>query len=163
MARQRPLLLLQRYSGPDQDHLPIIQLLVSGILAIWNLFWALQASTGGASCSSRPPWGCQSFLARRICNQQYQAHRTDAVAQQMIAHVFLFYAAPDLLFVPLIVGHIMEIFPYHLRAKGGQCVQHHHLVDIDFQSVWEPLCTDVEVPHMPFLPSPSPLNDGSLS
>lgn len=101
-----------------------IQLLINGILAIWNLFWALLASSLVDRLGRRFLFltSCAGmfifFLAQTICIQQYQAHGTHAAAHGMIAFIFLFYASYDLAFTPLIVSYTVEILPYHLRAKG---------------------------------------------
>jgi len=101
-----------------------IQLLINGILAIWNLFWALLASSLVDKVGRRRLFltSCVGmfvfFLAQTICIQQYQAHAAPAAAHGMIAFIFLFYAAYDLAFTPLIVSYTVEILPYHLRAKG---------------------------------------------
>ncbi|KZP23027.1 hexose transporter [Athelia psychrophila] len=101
-----------------------IQLLINGILAIWNLFWALLASSLVNRLGRRFLFLTSAigmfvfFLAQTICIQQYQAHGKDAAAHGMIAFIFLFYAAYDLAFTPLIVSYTVEILPYHIRAKG---------------------------------------------
>ncbi|KAF7964943.1 hypothetical protein HWV62_1464 [Athelia sp. TMB] len=101
-----------------------IQLLINGILSIWNLFWALLASSLVDKLGRRFLFltSCVGmfsfFLAQTICIQQYQAYGSPAAAHGMIAFIFLFYAAYDLAFTPLIVSYTVEILPYHLRAKG---------------------------------------------
>jgi len=103
---------------------PTIQLLINGILAIWNLGWALLASSLVDKLGRRFLFltSCAGmfifFLAQTICIQQYQAHAKPAAAHGMIAFIFLFYASYDLAFTPLIVSYTVEILPYHLRAKG---------------------------------------------
>lgn len=42
----------------------------------------------------------------------------DDAGHAVIAFIFLFYAAYDLAFTPLIVSYTVEILPYALRAKG---------------------------------------------
>ncbi|KAI0654387.1 hexose transporter [Cubamyces menziesii] len=101
-----------------------IQLLITGILAIWNLCWAVFASfqverwgrrflflTSGAGM-------LLFFTLQTICSAQYAIHKTQSAAHAVIAFIFLFYAFYDLAFTPLIVSYTLEILPYSLRAKG---------------------------------------------
>ncbi|KAH9941775.1 general substrate transporter [Epithele typhae] len=100
------------------------QLLITGILAIWNLCWAVFASF------QVDRWGrrflfltsaigmCVFFTLQTICSAQYALHGNQAAAHAVIAFIFLFYAFYDLAFTPLIVSYTLEILPYSLRAKG---------------------------------------------
>ncbi|TFK46860.1 general substrate transporter [Heliocybe sulcata] len=103
---------------------PTTQLLINGILQIWNLFWAVLASfmvdkagrrflfltaAGGALVW----WVCQT-----ICVALFAQHGSPDAAHAVIAFIFLFYAFYDLAFTPLIVSYTVEILPYSLRAKG---------------------------------------------
>ncbi|PIL23374.1 MFS general substrate transporter [Ganoderma sinense ZZ0214-1] len=101
-----------------------IQLLITGILAIWNLFWAVFASFqvdrwGRRFLFLTSACGMTLFFTlQTICSAQYALHGTQAAAHAVIAFIFLFYAAYDLAFTPLIVSYTLEILPYSLRAKG---------------------------------------------
>ncbi|KZP06258.1 hypothetical protein FIBSPDRAFT_914729 [Athelia psychrophila] len=89
---------------------PTIQLLISGIPAIWSLCWALLASSLVDRLGRRFLTNYTGmfifFLAQTIC------------IPQMTAVIFLFYAAYDLVLTPLIASCTVEILSYHLRAKG---------------------------------------------
>ncbi|KIM70615.1 hypothetical protein SCLCIDRAFT_157350 [Scleroderma citrinum Foug A] len=58
------------------------------------------------------------YTAQAICFAQYSEHGVPAAGHAVVAFVFLFFAAYDIAFTPLIVSYIVEIFPFHLRAKG---------------------------------------------
>ncbi|KAJ7876724.1 hexose transporter [Mycena olivaceomarginata] len=103
---------------------PTIQLLINGILQIWNLAWALAAS----SCVER--FGRRLlfltsvvlmtvfFTLQTICTARFRINGNESAAHAVIAFIFLYYAAYDLAFTPLIVTYTLEILPYNIRAKG---------------------------------------------
>ena len=103
---------------------PAIQLLINGILQIWNLCWALLASTMVDKIGRRILFisSCVGmlvfFVMQTICSALYVQKESDAAAHAVIAFIFLFYASYDLAFTPLIVSYTLEILPFHLRAKG---------------------------------------------
>lgn len=100
------------------------QLLINGIFSIWNLFWAVGAAFFVDSVGRRP-----LFLASAIGMFIFLVFETATFAvcsttgsapagHAMLAFLFLFYAAYDIAFSPLIVSYTVEILPYALRAKG---------------------------------------------
>ncbi|KAH9899263.1 hexose transporter [Cubamyces lactineus] len=101
-----------------------IQLLITGILAIWNLCWAVFASFQVERWGRRFLFLTSAsgmllfFTLQTICSAQYAIHKTQSAAHAVIAFIFLFYAFYDLAFTPLIVSYTLEILPYSLRAKG---------------------------------------------
>lgn len=58
------------------------------------------------------------YTAQAVCFAEYAQHRTAAAGHAVIAFIFLFYAAYDLMFMPLIVSYAVEILPFSLRVKG---------------------------------------------
>lgn len=100
------------------------QLLVQGILAIWNLCWALVVSGFVEKIGRRTLFLTSAagmlafFIMQTICSAEYAIHGSQAAAHAVIASIFLYYAAYDLAFTPLIVTYAIEILPYSLRAKG---------------------------------------------
>ncbi|KAI5122108.1 hypothetical protein M0805_002230 [Coniferiporia weirii] len=101
---------------------PTTQLLINGILQIWNLFVAVTASflverVGRrllfltSCCGMIVFWTGQTICFKLSENSLGAAHGT-------IAFIFLFYMAYDIAFTPLIVSYTVEILPYALRAKG---------------------------------------------
>ena len=76
-----------------------IQLLITGILAIWNLCWAVFASF------QVDRWGrrflfltsaigmCLFFSLQTICSARYAITQSESAAHAVIAFIFLFYAA----------------------------------------------------------------------
>ncbi|CCM04885.1 uncharacterized protein FIBRA_07081 [Fibroporia radiculosa] len=103
---------------------PTVQLLITGILAIWNLFWAVFASflvdrAGRRVLFLTSAAGMVVFFSMQtVCSAQFALHGNTAAAHAVIAFIFLFYAAYDIAFTPLIVSYTVEILPYSLRAKG---------------------------------------------
>ncbi|KAF4594316.1 hypothetical protein EYR40_009119 [Pleurotus pulmonarius] len=103
---------------------PTIQLLINGILQIWNLGWALLASFLVDRIGRRVLFLTSAvgmlifFVLQTVCSAQFAIHGTDAAAHAVIAFIFLFYASYDIAFSPLIVSYTVEILPFALRAKG---------------------------------------------
>lgn len=103
---------------------PTIQLLINGILQIWNLFWAMLASFMVERIGRRILFLASVagmllfFTLQTICSALFAQHGSSAAAHSVIAFIFLFYASYDLAFTPLIVSYTVEILPFALRAKG---------------------------------------------
>ncbi|KAK0458058.1 hexose transporter [Desarmillaria tabescens] len=103
---------------------PTIQLLINGILQIWNLAWALLASSLVDKLGRRLLFMMSAvgmfvfFSAQTICFAVHSEKGTEGAAHALIAFIFLFYAAYDIAFSPLIVAYTVEILPYPIRAKG---------------------------------------------
>ncbi|KAF8887527.1 hexose transporter [Infundibulicybe gibba] len=103
---------------------PTIQLLINGILQIWNLFWALLASSLVDRLGRRLLFMTSVigmivfFTLQTVCSALFAQRGSDQAAHAVIAFIFLFYASYDLAFTPLIVSYTVEILPYQLRAKG---------------------------------------------
>ncbi|KAF7795673.1 hypothetical protein EIP86_006838 [Pleurotus ostreatoroseus] len=101
-----------------------IQLLITAILAIWNLCWASAASFVVERAGRRLLFITSTigmlifFSMQTVCSARFAITGSDAAAHAVIAFIFLFYAAYDLAFTPLIVMYTVEILPYSLRAKG---------------------------------------------
>nr|AAT91253.1 hexose transporter [Paxillus involutus] len=103
---------------------PSTQLLINGILQIWNLGWAVFAALMVNRLGRRFLFLTSAslmtlfYMAQAICFSQYTQHKAPAAGHAVIGFIFLFYAAYDLAFTPLIVSYTVEILPYNLRAKG---------------------------------------------
>ncbi|KAJ7128401.1 hexose transporter [Mycena epipterygia] len=103
---------------------PTIQLLINGILQIWNLAWALAASTMVERFGRRLLFLTSVglmivfFTVQTVCTARFQIAGSETAAHAVIAFIFLYYAAYDLAFTPLIVTYTLEILPYNIRAKG---------------------------------------------
>ncbi|EPQ52118.1 hexose transporter [Gloeophyllum trabeum ATCC 11539] len=103
---------------------PTTQLLINGILQIWNLFWACGASfmvdrAGRRMLFLTSAGGMLLFwTVQTICVALFAEHRSPDAAHSVIAFIFLYYAVYDLAFTPLIVSYTVEILPFALRAKG---------------------------------------------
>ncbi|KII87896.1 hypothetical protein PLICRDRAFT_650702 [Plicaturopsis crispa FD-325 SS-3] len=101
-----------------------IQLLINAILQIWNLFWALFASSLVDKVGRRALFLTSTvgmliaFTMQTVCSAQFAIHGSTAAAHAVIAFIFIFYAFYDLAFTPLIVSYTVEILPYAIRAKG---------------------------------------------
>ncbi|KAF8527615.1 general substrate transporter [Hysterangium stoloniferum] len=100
------------------------QLLINGILQIWNLAWALSASALCDKAGRRKLFlsSCVGmlvfFVMQTVCSAQFALTRSKQAANAVIAFIFLFYASYDIAFTPLIVSYTVEILPYAIRAKG---------------------------------------------
>ncbi|KAJ7264115.1 hexose transporter [Mycena haematopus] len=103
---------------------PTIQLLINGILQIWNLAWALTASSMVERFGRRLLFMvsvcgmCLFFTLQTICTARYRINGDTSAAHAVIAFIFLYYASYDIAFTPLIVTYTLEILPYNIRAKG---------------------------------------------
>ncbi|EIN08295.1 general substrate transporter [Punctularia strigosozonata HHB-11173 SS5] len=101
-----------------------IQLLINGILQIWNLCWAVFASFMCDRAGRRALFLISTagmfigFLFQTVCSAQFAIHGTESAAHAVIAFIFIFYAFYDLAFTPLIVSYTVEILPFPIRAKG---------------------------------------------
>ncbi|KAI0266089.1 general substrate transporter [Gloeopeniophorella convolvens] len=100
------------------------QLLINGILQIWNLFWACTAALMVEKAGRRLLFLVSTsgmllfFTLQTIMTARYLKTLDNGEAHAVIAFIFLFYAFYDLAFTPLIVSYTVEILPYPIRAKG---------------------------------------------
>jgi len=103
---------------------PTVQLLINGILQIWNLAWAIAAAALVERIGRRILFisSCVGmllfFTLQTICSARYAITQSDSAAHAVIAFIFLFYASYDIAFTPLIISYTLEILPYPIRAKG---------------------------------------------
>jgi MFS family permease len=103
---------------------PTIQLLINGILQIWNLAWALGAAAVVDRVGRRPLFLIStvgmliSFAIQTACSAVYANTKNDNAAHAVIAFIFIYYAFYDVAFSPLIVSYTVEILPFNIRAKG---------------------------------------------
>jgi len=100
------------------------KLLINGILQIWNLAWALVASAFVDKIGRRLLFITSTvgmllfFIMQTVCSAVYAKNQNNSAAYAVIAAIFLFYAAYDIAYSPLIVTYTVEILPYQIRAKG---------------------------------------------
>ncbi|CAK5274903.1 unnamed protein product [Mycena citricolor] len=103
---------------------PTIQLLINGVLQIWNLGCALSASWAVERLGRRLMFLTSVlgmllfFTLQTICTARFQIAHTKGAGNAVIAFIFLYYAAYDIAFTPLIVTYTLEILPSPIRAKG---------------------------------------------
>ncbi|KAI6116258.1 hexose transporter [Pisolithus sp. B1] len=96
----------------------------TGLLQVWNLFWAVLAAFMVNRLGRRFLFLASAALmtlfytAQAICFAEYSEHGVAASGHAVVAFVFLFFAAYDIAFTPLIVSYTVEILPFPLRAKG---------------------------------------------
>jgi sugar porter (SP) family MFS transporter len=101
-----------------------IQTLINGILQIWNLCVALYAASLCDKAGRRILFLTSNvgmlifFVMQTITSAEYALHGSSSAAHAVIAFIFLYYAAYDIAYTPLIVSYTVEILPYALRAKG---------------------------------------------
>ncbi|EJC97746.1 hexose transporter [Fomitiporia mediterranea MF3/22] len=102
---------------------PTTQLLINGILQIWNLAIAIMASFFVERLGRRLLFltSCIGMLVfftlQTACAGVFANTGSDQAAHAVIAFIFLYYASYDLAFTPLIVSYTIEIVPYNIRAK----------------------------------------------
>ncbi|TFK96723.1 hexose transporter [Pterulicium gracile] len=103
---------------------PTTQLLINGLLQIWNLFWALSAAVFVERVGRRFLFITSTagmlvwYILQTVGLAVFSNTGADAAAHATIAFIFLFYAFYDIAWSPLIVTYTVEILPYQIRAKG---------------------------------------------
>ncbi|GLB42083.1 putative transporter [Lyophyllum shimeji] len=127
---------------------PTTQLLINGILQIWNLAWALMASFLVDKLGRRLLFLSSAagmiifFTLQTACSAVYDKSKNAAAAHSVIAFIFLFYASYDLAFTPLIVSYTLEILPYPLRAKGFNIFNFAISLSLIFNQYVNPIALD---------------------
>ncbi|KAJ8514113.1 hypothetical protein ONZ45_g8281 [Pleurotus djamor] len=105
------------------------QLLINGMLQIWNLFFALLGVSLCDRLGRRPLFLISTsgmfafFLIQTVCSGRFaitanHGQGDDAAAHAVIAFIFLFYAAYAIAFSALIPTYAVEVLSYAIRAKG---------------------------------------------
>ncbi|KAL4259749.1 Major Facilitator Superfamily Sugar Transporter [Pleurotus pulmonarius] len=127
---------------------PTTQLLINGILQIWNLGWALLAAALCDRLGRRLLFLTSAvgmlvfFTMQTICSAEFAIHGSHAAAHTVIAFIFLFYASYDLAFTPLIISYSIEILPFPLRAKGFTVFNFAVSLSIIFNQYVNPVALD---------------------
>ncbi|KAH9919814.1 hexose transporter [Fomitopsis serialis] len=125
-----------------------IQLLITGILAIWNLVWAVFASFMVERVGRRRLFLTSAvgmllfFMLQTVCTARYLIAGNAAAAHAVIAFIFLFYGFYDLAFTPLIVSYTVEILPFSVRAKGFNIFNFTISVALIFNQYVNPIALD---------------------
>jgi len=103
---------------------PNTQLLLNGLLQLWNLFWEVLAATLVNRLGRRFLFLASAglmmlfYTAQTVCLAQYSEYSVPAAGHAFVVFVFLFFAGRDIAFTPLIISYTVEILPFHLRSKG---------------------------------------------
>ncbi|KAL1613805.1 hypothetical protein SLS54_010266 [Diplodia seriata] len=107
---------------------PRDQTLLNGCIQAWNLVCAAFAAGVLVDRAGRRPlflWSCGGMLACYVCiaalTGAYDASAgggSRAVGTAVIPMLFLYYAAYDAAWTPLLVAYPCEIWPFALRARG---------------------------------------------
>ncbi|KAJ3575377.1 hypothetical protein NP233_g1138 [Leucocoprinus birnbaumii] len=103
---------------------PTTQLLINGILNIFNFFVAIIAGllcdrVGRRKLFLTSTVGMIVFWTlQTVCFALNSKYGNQQAAHAFIAFIFLYYGFYDLAFTPLIVSYTVEILPFALRAKG---------------------------------------------
>ncbi|KLO06400.1 hexose transporter [Schizopora paradoxa] len=102
---------------------PTTQLLINGLLQIMNLIVAASSSFLIDRVGRRTLFLTSCILMIVFWTAQTIAFEQSTKGSKMASHatiafVFLYYAAYDIAFTPLIVAYTVEILPYSIRAKG---------------------------------------------
>ncbi|PAV15195.1 hexose transporter [Pyrrhoderma noxium] len=124
------------------------QLLINGILQIWNLAIAMCASFLVERIGRRILFisSCIGMLVfftlQTACAGHFANTGSDGAAHAVIAFIFLFYAAYNIAFSPLIVSYTVEILPYNIRAKGLSIFNFTISVALIFNQYVNPIALD---------------------
>ncbi|KAL4248750.1 major facilitator superfamily protein [Abortiporus biennis] len=103
---------------------PTTQLLINGLLNIYNFIIAISAGLLCDRIGRRPMFITSTigmlvfYVLQTVCFALYSVHGNLTAAHAFIAMIFLFYGFYDIAFTPLIVSYTVEILPFALRAKG---------------------------------------------
>lgn len=103
---------------------PNTQLLITGILQMWNLFWSLLAAclvdkVGRRTLCLASMAGMAVFFSfQAACSRVYVETGYPAAAHFAVVFIFLFYSSFNLAFPTLILSYSVEAFPYSLRVKA---------------------------------------------
>jgi MFS family permease len=87
------------------------QLLINGILQIWNLAWAVSASFVVDRAGRRFLFIISTigmitfFTMQTICSAEFALHGSPAAAHAVIAAIFLFYASYECVAHQCVCGH----------------------------------------------------------
>jgi len=101
-----------------------MQLLINGILQIWNLIAAVSAAVICERAGRRTLFltsNAGMLLAWAIWTAlvaTYVLNNDIAAGKAVVFMIFVFYTFYDLAYTPLLVSYTVEILPYKLRAKG---------------------------------------------
>ncbi|EPQ56894.1 hexose transporter [Gloeophyllum trabeum ATCC 11539] len=101
-----------------------VQLLINGLLNIWNFVIAISAGLLCEKLGRRTLFMVSTigmvvfWTLQTVCFAEYSIHLNLAAGHAVMAFIFLFYGFYDLAFTPLIVSYTVEILPFELRAKG---------------------------------------------
>ena len=108
-----------------------IQLLITGILAIWNLCWAVFASFQVDRWGRRFLFLTSAagmtlfFTLQTICSAQYALHGSQSAAHAVIAFIFLFYAFYECVLVSsvccLVGWGLTDCVCAALRSRRSSC------------------------------------------
>ena len=82
------------------------------------------------------------FTLQTACAGHFANTGSDGAAHAVIAFIFLFYAAYNIAFSPLIVSYTVEILPYNIRAKGLSIFNFTISVALIFNQYVNPIALD---------------------
>lgn len=92
-----------------RDRLTFFQLLINGVLQIWNLFWALLAAAFCDKIGRRKLFLASGlgmlvfFTLQTACSAVFEVHGSNGAAHAVIAFIFLFYASYEYVCLYLIL------------------------------------------------------------
>lgn len=103
---------------------PNTQLVINGVLNIWNCIVAITMCFFVDKIGRRPLFLVSTagmmlcFIVWTICSERYDATKVKANGSAVVAMIFLYYTFYNLAWSGLLVGYTVEILPFSLRAKG---------------------------------------------
>ncbi|KAF2279110.1 hexose transporter protein [Westerdykella ornata] len=103
---------------------PDTQLIINGVLNIWNAIVAITMCFFVEKVGRRPLFLISTagmmlcFVVWTICSERYDATKVKANGSAVVAMIFLYYTFYNMAWSGLLVGYTVEILPFSLRAKG---------------------------------------------
>ncbi|KAH7025701.1 general substrate transporter [Microdochium trichocladiopsis] len=100
------------------------QTLISALLQVWNLIWAVAASVSVERLGRRPLFLSSavimlvSYIVITGLSGSFANTGNAPVGIAVIPFLFIFFLGYDIALTPLVVSYPVEIWPYRLRSRG---------------------------------------------
>ncbi|KXJ87182.1 general substrate transporter [Microdochium bolleyi] len=104
------------------------QTLISALLQIWNLFWAVAAAVCVERLGRRPLFLSSavimlvSYIVITGLSGSFASTGYAPVGVAVIPMLFIFFLGYDIALTPLVISYPVEIWPYRLRSRGFSVV-----------------------------------------
>ncbi|EFQ35755.1 hypothetical protein CGRA01v4_01579 [Colletotrichum graminicola] len=101
-----------------------LQTLISALLQVWNLIWAIAAAISVEKLGRRLLFVSSaaimlvSYIVITGLSGSFANTGNAAVGTAVIPFLFIFFMGYDIALTPLIISYPIEIWPYRLRSRG---------------------------------------------